>query len=446
MPSVWGTLSHVVSAITKAAGARDESLMAYPQAGTEQANAASKSLNQFQADAYQPLGVQRNIKEGAQVDLNTQGAVAGFNTLRVMEASAMDGVSNLAKYTALANAMSARVIIRGDENQHGGLHDGLRISSLEQTPQFYKAKFQAREAPVQLKLGKGVQATTRMQIREVVDSDLAATVGKRFIENYEELKAHDFEAPKVGVITATNNDRKAINLEIQVMLRAKGYISDECFKKNHLDDPKLTRAAQRIVSKLVKASVDRLIFRKDYETLGINCGDVLMITGLHIAFNRVTVRNTGGRDVHVNPDWHHCFSPAKAETREYSVGDRVEASAIVRVADQEIEIGTQGGVVAVDEASTSIRWDHGLSTQVNNEQICFVDLAYAYNTYNEHRATRDRWIIALSKVAARDFNQMASYVTATRVKDNTEIVTSDLSTLIRNRYRLSMNTVVRASS
>ena len=442
---MWEALSHVASAITKGTGARDKSLLAYQKASIELANAMRKSLDPFNADAHHSPAVERNIKEVAQANLNKRGNAAGFNTLLVMDASPMEGVSNMAKYTALANAMSARVVIRGAENLRRGVQDGVGISSPEQTPQFCIAKFQAREAPVQVQPGKGVHSTTKMQIREVVDADLAATVGMRFIENYEELKAHDFAVPKVGVITATNNDRKAINLEIQAKLRTKGYISDECFKKNHLDDPKLTRAAQRIVSKLVKASVDRLIFRKDYAALGISCGDVLVITGLHIAFNRVTVRNTGGHEVHVNPDWHDCFSPAKAETREYSVGDRVEASAIVRVADHEIEMGTQGGVVAVDERSTSIRWDHGLSTEVDNEQICFVDLAYAYNRYNEHRATRDREIIALSKVAARDFNQLASYVTATRVKDRTEIVTSDLSTILRNKYKLKMNAVVRAS-
>jgi hypothetical protein len=322
---------------------------------------------------------------------------------------------------------------------------GTRVSTLEQTRRFDKSTVQTKDALALMKLSQYGQAMTKLDTRQVVDADLALTVGKRFIENYEELKARGVEAPKVGVVTVTNNDRKAINITVQAEMRAKGYVAAKRFQKDHLDDPKLTPAEQRTVSMLARASVDRLIFRKDYKEIGVSRGDVLVVTGMDIAANRVTVRNAGGKNVQVNPDWHDFFSPAKAETREYSVGDRVEARAIVRADGQEIKNGTRGTVVAVNEQSTSIRWDQGAnalgSTMVDNKQIRFVDLGYAHTSYKEQGATNDREIIALSKVGAKVFNQMAAYVSATRAKDNTEIVTSDLPTLIKNADKLSIKTV-----
>lgn len=62
----------------------------------------------------------------------------------------------------------------------------------------------------------------------------------------------------------------------------------------------------------------------------------------------------------------------------------------------------------------------------------FVDLAYAHTTFKEQGATNDREIIAVSEVGAKVFNKQAAYVAATRAKHNTEIVTSDLKTLLKN--------------
>jgi hypothetical protein len=98
-------------------------------------------------------------------------------------------------------------------------------------------------------------------------------------------------------------------------------------------------------------------------------------------------------------------------------------------------------VVAVDEGSTTIGWDQGPQTLLSNAQIRFVDLAYAHTSFKEQGATNDREIIAVSKVGAKVFNQMAAYVSATRARDNTEIVTSDLKTLIANADKLSIKTV-----
>lgn len=444
-----------VQQIAKGAGALGESLMTFQKVGTVEAIAARNALYQVKATAHDSLVAKLNTKQAELVNLTTRGNVGGVNTLLVMDESSMGGIHDMVKYTSLANSIGARAIIQGDEKQHGSVpagrafvqlkRSGVNVSALEQTRRFDNATVQTKEALALMKAGHYGRAMQALDTREVGNEELASAVGKRFIANYEELKARGFEHPKVGVVTVTNNDRKAINATVQSELRSKGYVNAQAYVKDHLDDPKLTPAEQRTVSILAKKGVDRLIFRKDYKEIGVSRGDVLVVTGTDIAANRVLVINTHGQEVRVNPDWHDYFSPAIAEKREYSVGDRVEARAIVRADGQEIKNGTRGTVVAINDKSTSIQWDQGPAalrpSVVNNDQMRFVDLAYAHTSYKEQGATNDREIIAVSKTGSKVFNQMAAYVAATRGKDNTEIVTSDMKTLVANADKLAIKTV-----
>lgn len=435
----------------KGAQALGESMMSYQKVGTVEGIAARNALYQFKASAQEQQVAKLNIKQAELANLNARGNTAGANTLWVMDESSMGGIHDMERYTAMANAIGARVVIQGDEKQHGSVpagrafvqlkKSGIKVSVLEQTRRFDNATAQTKEALALVKLGKYGQAMLKLDTREVSEEAFAGAVGKRFVQNYEELKAKGVDHPKVGVVTLTNRDRKAINMQVQLQLRVSGYIGSASFEKGHLDDPKLTAAEQRTVSKLASASVDRLIFRKDYQEIDVKRGDVLVVTDMNIVTNRLTARNSAGNSVEVNPDWHDFFTPARAEKRAYSVGDRVEARAIVRVDGQEIKNGMRGSVLAVDEKSTTVGWDQGPRIVLNNAQVRFVDLAYAHTSFKEQGATNDREIIAVSKVGAKVFNQMAAYVSATRARDNTEIVTSDLKSLIANADKLTIKTV-----
>ncbi|MCA8482122.1 hypothetical protein LGN35_29820 [Burkholderia multivorans] len=98
-----------------------------------------------------------------------------------------------------------------------------------------------------------------------------------------------------------------------------------------------------------------------------------------------------------------------------------------------IDNGTQGVIVAIDSLGARIRWNRdGKESDLKNDDLRFVDHAYAHTSYKEQGATNHREIVAVSKVGARVFNREAAYVAASRAKDNTELITSDLDTLLRN--------------
>ena len=428
-----------------------ESMMTYQKVGTVEAIAARNALYTFKASARDQLVSELHTKHAELANLHARGNTAGAKMLWVMDESSMGGAHEMAQYTAMANVTGARVVIQGDEKQHGSVPagrafvqiktTGVNVSVLQQTRRFDKSTQQTQAALALMKRGMYGQAMARLDAREVTEEAFASVVAHRFVKNLGELKARGVQNPKVGVVTLTNRDRKAVNTAVQAELRAKGLIAQKSFEKGHLSDPKLTAAEQRTVSRLAAASVDRLVFRKRYEEIDVERGDVVVVTAMDVAANRITVRNAKGREVQVNPDWHDFFTPARAETRAYSVGDRVEARAIIRTDGQEIKNGMRGSVSAINDSRTSIRWDHGTSAALDNSQIKFVDLAYAHTSFKEQGATNDREIIAVSKVGAKVFNQMAAYVAATRARDNTEIVTTDLKTLIANADALRLKSV-----
>jgi ATP-dependent exoDNAse (exonuclease V) alpha subunit len=61
-----------------------------------------------------------------------------------------------------------------------------------------------------------------------------------------------------------------------------------------------------------------------------------------------------------------------------------------------------------------------------------VDHAYAHTSFKEQGQTNMREIIAVSNTGAKVFNREASYVAATRAKDNTEVITTDYEGMLKN--------------
>ncbi|WP_254226032.1 hypothetical protein [Burkholderia multivorans] len=190
---------------------------------------------------------------------------------------------------------------------------------------------------------------------------------------------------------------------------------------------------------LSRNRVDALIYRKSYREIGVEKGDVLTVTGYDVQKNRIYALNAKGKSVEINPQRQDYFSPAIQESRVFAVGDRVETRAIIRLPGQELnrlDNGTQGVIVAIDSLGAKIRWYRdGKESDLKNDDLRFVDHAYAHTSYKEQGATNHREIVAVSKIGARVFNREAAYVAASRAKDNTEIITSDLDTLLRNAGR-----------
>jgi ATP-dependent exoDNAse (exonuclease V) alpha subunit len=62
---------------------------------------------------------------------------------------------------------------------------------------------------------------------------------------------------------------------------------------------------------------------------------------------------------------------------------------------------------------------------MSNKQMRYVDHAYAHTSHKEQGVTNHREIFLVSPTGAQWLNREASYVAASRAKQNTEIVTTE---------------------
>jgi conjugative relaxase-like TrwC/TraI family protein len=421
----------------------------FESVGVVEATAARSALY-MQGDGPRDTAVQAYQAKRAELEnLERTGNRQGTKTLLVMDESSLTGVSDTARIARLARSIGARVVFQGDVKQHGSVAAGrafgqaqdmgMHTSVLEETRRFDRATPQTKAAIAEMKAGRFGNAIAMLDSIQVgTDGELAATVAVRYLANVAELKERGIEAPKVGVVAITNDDRKAINQAIHEALAEHGAISKQSFPKDHLFDPKLTKAQQLHVTELRAARVDRLIFRKAYREIGVKKGDVLEVQSYDSRVNRIRARNAKGREVLINPQLQDFFSPARLESRAYAQGDRIETRQNLHFETKgvkRIDNGTAGVVEHIDAGGARVKWADGRVTELTNAQLRDVDHGYARTSFKEQGATNDREIVAVSKIGARVFNREAAYVAATRAKDNTEIVTSDHAQMLKSAGR-----------
>jgi hypothetical protein len=314
----------------------------------------------------------------------------------------------------------------------------MQTSKLTQTQRFNHATPQLKEALAFFKerqYGMGLAALDSVQVE---NEHLASTVADRYMHHRAELRSRGIENPAVGVVTLTNNDRKAINLAIHDARVDADQVDRSTHTKAHLDDPKLTQAEQAQATLLRAARVDRLVFRQDYREIGVRKDDILTVLRFDVLRNVVVAQNSAGRRIEVNPMKQERFSPAIFETRAFGVGDQVEARANLKFDDAAIPRvvnGSRGEIVRIDDRTAQVQWTDGRITELTNKHLQYVDYAYAHTTYKEQGQTTDREIFAVSKVGAQIVSRESAYVAGTRARDNVEIVTSNRDKLLANADR-----------
>jgi conjugative relaxase-like TrwC/TraI family protein len=378
-------------------------------------------------------------------NLERTGNREGRKTLLVMDEASLTGAADTAKVSALARSIGARMIFQGDTKQHGSIpagrafwlaqQHGMNTSVLEETRRFDKATDSVKQSLQDMKRGEFGLALSRLNTLEVDNADLALRVADRYVRNLQDLRAQGIADARVGIVSLTNNDRKAINMAVHRELKTAGLVGSESHTKLHLDDPKLTAAERAHAGKLQAAGVDRLIMRQRYRELGVEKYEVVPVVGYDVDRNRVQIRRSDGQLTWLDPMKHERFSPAKEEKREFAVGDLVEARGNLRVhgtGTDQVKNGSRGVLQAVDAKGATVQWNDGRTTRLTDDLLQFVDHGYARTSFKEQGATNHREILAVSARGAGIINREATYVAATRAKDNTEIVTADRAKMLKN--------------
>lgn len=438
--------AEILGAAVNAGESLGRRLSSFEQIGTVEAISARNALFLERDGTGKDIRRELSIKEAELANLRAFGNVEGRKTLIVMDESSLTGAADTERISSLAREIGARTAFQGDIKQHGSVaagrafgqaqKAGMNVSVLEETRRFVDATPQTKQALLEMKAGNYSKAIEMLDTHEVEKGELADVVAGRYLDNLNALKARGIENAKVGVVAITNRDRKAINAAIHGILAENGLVQAVGFRKDHLDDPKLTKAEQMHTAMLREKKVDMLIYRKTYREVGVKSGDVVRVVSYDLDKNRIHAVNAQGVRIEINPQRQDYFSPAIREAREFSVGDRVETRAIIRLPEQElkrIDNGTPGIITAIDENGTTVRWTRsGHESRLDNADVRFIDHAYAHTSYKEQGATNHREIIAVSETGAKVFNREAAYVAASRAKDNTEVVTEARERMLKS--------------
>lgn len=434
--------------VTDIAESLGNTLISYEKVGVVEATAARNALIKAnREERMDKLVGQLNQKEAQLANLQNHGNLLGKPTMFVMDEASMTGVHDTQRFIGFVAKHGARGVLQGDIHQHGSVAagkafeqaqaSGINLSVIEQTKRFDNATPQTQDAVKSIK-GRGyADAIAMLDRTEVEGQQLAPKVAERYLTNLKELQDKGVADPTVAVVAVTNKDRKAANAHIHDLLQTNNLLGAENFTKEHFDDPQLTTAQKRNAGILSGAGVDRLVFNQDYKEKGVGRGDVIIVKGYDIEHNRILGTIEGkGVQISINPDKQMNFSPYVLDERKYSVGDKIESRAIIRGGQGRekftIKNGKRGVVVGLDSAGAMVRWKDGQVTQLPNKSMRFADLGYAHTTIKDQGATYQRMIIAASETGAKVFNRQATYVAATRAKDNTEIVTSNYEALLKS--------------
>lgn len=431
----------------------------YERVGITEEIAARRALSFQQDHGVGKLQYQIGAKLAEISNLERTGTKDGRKLMLVMDESSMTGAEDTLAVTRLGRDFGSRVILQGDIKQHGSVpagrafeqaqQAGMMTSRLQETRRFDHATAQAKSAAALLAKGNVAQAIERLDRFEVSQSELAKTAADRYMASLVDLQSKGIAEPRIGIVALTNADRKEVNAAVHAALCDAGHVGRAGFEKVHLDDRKLTAAEHMNAGLLSASGADTLLFRKGYREIGVKAGDAVHVVDFDVARNRVVAVNGAGKQIQFDPRKQDYFTAMKAETRTYGVGDKIEARANIKFEDKAIERitnGTRGVISAVDKDGATIQWADFIADgkgkgskvktlrelRMTNEQLRFVDLAYAHTSVKEQGATNDRELFVVSETGAKVINKQAAYVAGTRGKDNTEIITSDYATMIKN--------------
>lgn len=432
-----------------------KSLVGYEKVGDAEASAARSKHDELAVLDHNRLLKAREILAAKVSNLERTGHADGRKFLLVMDESSLTGAKDSARLTELAHDIGARVVLQGDTKQHGSVSAGrafeqiqdgaINLSIIQETRRFDNATPQTKEAIKRMKALDFSGAVERLNITETsTASGLYATTATIYRQHIEDLAQRNPEgiAPSVGIVTLTNFDRKQLNIAVRAELQSAGALSTEQFKKDHLDDPKLTEAERSHVRSLQISGVNKVTAQRDFRSLGISREETFDVQSFDTVKNTLTLAHSDGRRVTIDPSRYKAFTYSVHETREYSRGDEIEARANIgsKTDPNRIANGTRGIIKEVGDERTTIQWVDGKTTTFDNSQMEKVDHAYARTTYKEQGVTTQRELFVVSDTGSKIVTRQALYVALSRAKDSVEIITTDKEKLLENAGRDSAKT------
>ena len=426
------------------------------------------------------MGIYKNNRKGGKPDHDIQvlarlrgaearlsniertGSEDGKRTLFIIDEIGQTSLKDLLMVlkTSMKDGQN-RLLVQGDSKQLAsvGAGDtikimtdaGVNVSKLKEARRFVNAEQDQKLAVVRANDGNIIGALRALDGRAVLlesakanehvskedaKREFAGAVANVYLQTVQALRkdgsgAKNTVNPSVGITTFTNSDRLIINSSVHDLLQNAGEIGQANFEKVHLDTPRITDVEKRNVRDLAESRVDRLVMHKSIPELGISAGSVLTVSGLNGETNRIEVINEHGQKVQINPEKHTSFTAAVAQKLEFSLGDKVEARAVLSVRDGsgklvKISNAARGKITAIDDHRITVKWGEGkqaFTLEMQNKDFQMVGHGYARTAHKGQGETNDVQIVAAGdKGVGFAASARSLYVAITRARLHTTVV------------------------
>lgn len=418
------------------------------------------------------------VKEKQLSNLEKTGSIDGKKTYLLMDEVSLVDAKTFAKVTQVCRDQNITLIGQGDRtqissvgagnvgdqyqnvvNENGGayseLKDVQRSKNANENVKEAQQKWREGEAGGDNAKGKFAAAVALLTQPEVAPDKLHKTVADAYIDLSKKLEARGLDPEKrtIGVVAATNEDRKGINDAIHKSRQDTGAVEKKEFTKEHFGDPQLTTAEKGHARTLSDANINAFEVVTHGSKLGLKKGDIALVTGFDFAENKVTLQGSNNKLITLSLESAEAknFRPTIIETRSFSVGDEVAARAnigerYVQVTDEKgwtttqkddqgmkvenpdrITNGEKGVITNIDKDGAEITFGSGESarhTTLTNAELRNVDLGYVQTAHKEQGQTNAWELVAVSEKGAFAFAQQIGNVSITRAKEGCMVITS----------------------
>lgn len=337
----------------------------------------------------------------------------------------------------IANRMGVeRVVMIGDRKQLQPIDAGKAFSLVQaHEPAIAHLEESQRQRTDTMKAVAGLtRAGAFREAFEVLgDRVVSAGVDYRAVAARRWLALSPEDRERTALYASGRETRSEVNALVQTGLRAEGVLTGDGLELTTLQKVNATREELRMAQAYRKGQVVE-VFRRD-RPAGLDVGryEVLSANAMGV----VTLRDGAGGRVRFAPgtisaddrrDALALYDPEKVRLHQ---GDQVRWSAndkhraLFNSAQARV-LGIEADVVRIENARGDI-----LNLGRDDPMLERLGLAYAINMHQAQGMTSDKGIGVMHSAERMLSNQRLTYVMATRVRDNLEIVTNDRAALLR---------------
>ena len=378
--------------------------------------------------------------------------------LQVCDEAGMSGQKEFNRVINTTRQQGAKTIFLGDENQHQSVAAGkgfelaqnhMPMSVLGQSSIRRQTTEHAKDAVSKILEGKYGEAVRGLHTKETSSAQEAvraahAAAGSRTAKDNSAYRADLKEAAvadnkevirrlaqdycgmdkesrdKTLVITATNEDRNAINDAVREALKGRGELQDgrrmDTLEKTGCTEEELKRATTFEKGQVVE-------FTGKDNTLAVDKGEHATVLSGDSRTNIVTARAESGREIR--------FDPAKVRGRElydvikgkeFAVDDKV---AITRN-DKRLKVlkGQTGSVMKIEGSLLTVKLESGQTCVFDAEKYKYIGHAYAVTSYKAQGQTIDKVMVHHNTEGGRHGDR-ETYVNVTRAREDVIVYTQN---------------------